>query len=244
MRLFILFFIFLLPCLLSASDEVEVSEPVKDWKKELRLSFSSNSGNTDKESFSTRVKIEKPKGENRFFGDLTYFLERENDKETENKLTLDARTEHTITNSFFYLFNGYYRRDKFSGIKNRAYAGAGLGLTVIDTKKHQLKILDSLNYEYEKLEDKSSNSNVVNAIRVTYEYNILDKVKIGEDVKHTIALNATEKYYVDSETYAEIALNKHLSFVLSYIVNYQNELSEGDYKHTDKKLLMSIAVTF
>ncbi|MBC7196679.1 MAG: DUF481 domain-containing protein, partial [Deferribacterales bacterium] len=119
-----------------------------------------------------------------------------------------------------------------------------LGLTVIDTKKHQLKILDSLNYEYEKLEDKSSNSNVVNAIRVTYEYNILDKVKIGEDVKHTIALNATEKYYVDSETYAEIALNKHLSFVLSYIVNYQNELSEGDYKHTDRKLLVSISVNF
>lgn len=248
LRLFYFIFTLLIPCLLLASTEVEgdmeMDKPPYKWNRELRFSFSSSSGNTDKESFSSRIKVEKPKGDMRFYADLMYFLEREDNDETENKLTADIRTEHDITEKFFYLFNGYFRRDKFSGVKYRAYGGTGLGLTIVDTKEHSLKVLDSINYEYEKLDDESSNSNVVNVFRLNYEFRINDKVKLGEDAKFTIALNDTEKYYVDSETYAQIDINKHLSFVLSYIVNYQNVVSEGDYKHTDRKLLMSIAFSF
>jgi len=78
-----------------------------DWKKEGRISSSSESGNTDEDNFAARIKLNKPKGEHRYYFDLQYYLEREDNDETENELTFNGRSEHSITKKFFYFFNGY-----------------------------------------------------------------------------------------------------------------------------------------
>ena len=97
-----------------------------EWKKEGRLSYSSESGNTDEDNFAARIKLDKPKGVHRYYFDLQYYLEREDNDETENELTFNGRSEHSISKNVFYFFNVHYNRDKFSGIQTRIYAGCWL----------------------------------------------------------------------------------------------------------------------
>ncbi|MDY6821581.1 MAG: DUF481 domain-containing protein [Deferribacterota bacterium] len=214
------------------------------WEKEGRISYASSSGNTDDDELSIRIKVNKPKGNDRFFSDLEYYLESEDGDETENELTINLRYEHTIRKKLFYFINGYYKRDEFSGTLSRTYAGPGLGYTLIDTDKHNLQILDSLNYEYESIKEKPNSSNVNNVLRIIYTYNIYKNIEFSEEFSYDIAFNNTDRYFVDSESSLDFKINKHLSIVFNYIVEYQNIIPEDEYKHTDKKFLVSLAFKF
>lgn len=212
------------------------------WNKEIRFSFTSSNGNTEKKSVSTRIKVEKPEGDHRFFSDLQYYYEKENGKESENKLSVDLRVESVINERFFSFLNGFYTRNKYSGVNSRTYVGPGLGLSLLSDDNQTLKILDSLNYEKEDLKDEKKKRNVTNALRLIYEYKVIKRIKVGEDIKYTVSFNNTDKYYLDSETYTHIRINSHLSFVISYLINYQNVIPEGSYQHTDRKFLLSLVL--
>jgi len=112
-----LFFLFILIFLYENLGALNINF-LPDWKKEGRLSYSSENGNNDEDNFAARLKLDKPKGKNRYYFDLQYYLERDDDHETENELILNARSEHSISKNILF-FNGYYNRDKFSGIQTR-----------------------------------------------------------------------------------------------------------------------------
>jgi putative salt-induced outer membrane protein len=215
-----------------------------DWKKEGRLSYSSENGNNDEDNFAARLKLDKPKGKNRYYFDLQYYLEKDDNRETENELIFNARSEHSITQKVFYFFNGYYNRDKYSGIQTRVYAGPGLGYIFLDNEKHLLKLYNSVNYDYENLDDGTDSYNVSDNIKFIYEYHLNSKVTIGEDASYSIAFNNTNRYFVNSETTLDISITKHLSIAFNYLIEYQNIIANGDYKHTDRKFITSLSFNF
>jgi putative salt-induced outer membrane protein len=238
----LLILIILLMDKIALCELTEDNVSLSSWNKEIRFSFTSSNGNTEKKSISTRIKVEKPEGERRFFSDIQYYYDKENGEESEKKLIIDLRNENEINNNFFYLLNGFYTRDKYSGINSRTYAGPGVGRSILNDDNQSFKIIDSLNYERENLKDKNKKRNTTNALRLIYEYKIIKRIKVGEDIKYTISFNDTQRYYVDSETYTRIKINSHLFSGLSYIVNYQNIIPENKYQHTDRKFLLSLVL--
>lgn len=215
-----------------------------EWEKEGRLSYSSKNGNTDEDNFAARIKLNKPKGDNRFYFDLQYYLERDDGHQTENELIFNGRSEHSITKRIFYFFNGYYNRDKFSGVQTRIYAGPGLGYILLENKKHLLKFYNSINYDYENLDDGTDSYNVSDDIKFIYEYHFNSKIKLTEEANYTIAFNNIDRYFVNSETSLEFNITEHISIIFDYLIEYQNILAYGDYKHTDRKFNTSLSFKF
>jgi putative salt-induced outer membrane protein YdiY len=215
-----------------------------EWKKEGRLSFSSESGNTDEENFAARIKLNKPKGDNRYYFDLQYYLERNDHNETKNEFIYDSRFEHSITKKVFYFYNGHYKRDKFAGIQTRIYAGPGLGYIFLDNEKHLLKLYNSINYDYENLDDGTDSYNASDNIKLLYEYHFNSKITLGEETSYSIAFNNSDRYFADSETSLEFSITEHIAIVFNFLIEYQNIIAHGDYKHTDRKFNTSLSFKF
>ena len=215
-----------------------------EWKKEGRLSYSSENGNTDEDNFAARIKLDRPKGEHRYYFDLQYYLERENNDETENELIFNGRSEYSISKKLFYFFNAYYNRDKFSGVQTRIYAGPGLGYIFLDNDKHLLKLFNSINYDYENLDDGTDSYNVSDNIRINYEYHFNSKITFAEDASYSIAFNNADRYYVYSETSLDFNITDHISIIFNYLIEYQNIIAHGDYEHTDRKFTTSLSFKF
>jgi putative salt-induced outer membrane protein YdiY len=215
-----------------------------DWQKEGRISYSSESGNTDKNDFAARIKLNKPKGVNRYYFDLQYYLERDDHDDTKNELIYDSRFERSITKKFFHFYNGHYKRDKLAGIQTRIYAGPGLGYIILENDKHLLKVYDSINYDYENLDDGTDSYNASDNIRTLYEYHFNSKITFIEDASFSIAFNNSQRYFATSESSLEFTITKHISIVFDYLVDYQNIIAHGDYEHTDRKFNTSLSFKF
>ncbi|WP_457638631.1 DUF481 domain-containing protein [Persephonella sp.] len=213
-------------------------------KLHAELSYVKTSGNSDTETFATKIEINAVYGKNRFLNKDSFLYGKTNKKENTNKLYLLGRWERLFGERLFGFVQGDYLRDKFSGYNYQTVWSAGLGYDLLKTEKHQLKLLSSIGYTFQDYKNGTSNDYTTGSLEADYRWNIQDNLQLKEELRYRTNLEDTQVYFVNSETSLQVKINAHFSLGVGYKVAYQNRPPSSGIKKTDTTFLTSLIVDF
>jgi len=246
MKTYLIIICFIFPCCLINTVLAKDNVTIIKWQRNIRISYASSSGNSESETFAGRFKLSFEGKTNRGYFNTEYYLDRDDDKETENKLDIDGRWEHLIADRTFLFTNTHFKRDKMAGHEYRIYGGPGIGYDIIRTPTSHLKGLVSINYDYEKYTNNTglTYSSAMGKFSTIYSIHILENLIFKEDIDYTISFENSDRYFFDSESAIQVKINNYLALELSYKIEYQNVTKAKNIEHTDRKLLASLVVNF
>lgn len=223
----------------------EKKEPAP-WKTRVEVSYTDSSGNSEAEALSGKLETKREGDVNRYFGKASVFRTEDDNEETANKWLADVRWERVLQKRLFAFIAADYLKDKFSGFDYKVGAGPGLGFDIYKTDRHSLKGLLAIYYYYEKFSKgpRSKDDYIAGKASLNYEWQIFENMKFQEDLSFIESFKDSEKYFVNSETAVEFAIQKNLSLRVSYTVAYQNEPPSPDVKNSDRVFFTSLIIDF
>lgn len=233
-------FLILLPSVLFSSDESKD----KLWSVHIELSYVNTSGNVNTQTLSQKLEIKREGKINRFYLKNSALYATQERRETANRLEASARWERLLTDRFFLFLTSGYERDKFSGYEYKLSGGPGAGYDLVKTDRHELKLLLSTPYYYNKLEGDGVDNYGAAKLELYYQWRIYDNLKLKESANYFINLSDTQTYFVNSETSLEVKINDYVSLGVSYKLAYQNKPPEPGIKRTDTTFSTSLIVDF
>jgi len=222
----------------------EESNQTKRWSTHIELSYVNTSGNTQTQTLSEKLDIKWDGEVNRFFLKNSALYATQDDRETANRFDVNGRWERLFTERFFGFLTAGYERDKFSGYTYKWNGGPGIGYDLFKTAEHELKTLLSLLYYYNRIEDDGIDNYATFKAEVYYRWNILENLKLKEDLNYIVNLSDTKTYFVNSDTSLEVKVNEHVSLGVGYKVAYQNNPPSPGVKRTDTTFSTSLIVDF
>lgn len=229
---------------LCLSTAVFAAEQQKDFEMHGELSYVKTSGNSDTETFATKIEAKKKLELNRLFGKGEFLYGKTDDKENTNKLYLLGRWERLLSDRLFFFLQGDYLRDKFSGYDYQTTWSGGFGYDIIKTKKHYLKGLAAVGYTFEDFKTGGSDDYTTGTIELDYNWQILDNLKFIEEFKYRVNLEDTETYFINSDTGIQVKINSHFSLGVGYRIAYQNNPPSDDIEKTDTTFLTSLIIDY
>ncbi|WP_293443712.1 DUF481 domain-containing protein [Persephonella sp.] len=219
-------------------------EEKAEWKTHGELSYVKTSGNSDTETFATKIETNWKKTVNRFLGKGEFLYGKTNNKENTNKLYLLGRWERLLNERLFGFVQGDYLRDKFSGYNYKTIWSAGLGYDIIKTEKHALKGLASLGYTFSDYKNGKNKDYTTGSAEFDYRWKIRENLTFKQLLRYDTNLEDTNVYFIKSDSSLAVKINAHFSMGIGYKVAYQNKPPSPDIEKTDTTFLTSLIVDF
>lgn len=235
-----------LPPVLLLSTLAFPSEEPKEklWSVHIELSYVRTSGNIDTQTLSEKLEIKREGKVNRFFLKNSALYSTQDNRETANRIDASGRWERLFTERFFGFLTTGYERDKFSGYEYKVNGGPGIGYDLLKTEKHELKLLLSTPYYYNKVENDGVDNYGTAKAELYYQWNILENLRLKENANYLVNLSDTKTYFVNSETSLEVKINSNISLGVGYKLAYQNRPPEPGIKRTDTTFSTSLIIDF
>ncbi|WP_457623759.1 DUF481 domain-containing protein [Persephonella sp.] len=236
-----------LPIFLSVSliSIPSLSEEKKEgWKVHTELSYVKTSGNSETETFATKVEGNRDYNATRVKLKGEFLYGKANKKENTNKLNLLGRMERIVFGKFFGFMQDEYYRDKFSGYDYRNVFSAGLGYDIVKTEKHKLKGMTSLGYALEDYKSGGTEDYPTGGLNIDYIWDIKENLRFKQELKYETDLQDTEVYFVNSNSSVEVKINNNFSLGVGLKIAYQNSPPSKDIEKTDTTFLTSLIIDF
>lgn len=204
------------------------------------VSFVDTGGNTDTTSLVVKntLKYQPHEKWQTTWGLKVLFAESDGVKTGENYIT-DLRLDYRLNERLYSFGLAAWLRDRFAGINNRYYFGAGLGYSILNGPKHNLAAEAGANYTIEEFTDKSNNGFLGARAFTKYDYLFTEKSKFTAWVEYLPDFKDTDNYNFNTEASLTSALNNFLSLKGSYLVKYDNKPAVGA---TEKDTIVSLAL--
>ncbi len=216
----------------------------KVWSAHIELSYVNTSGNIETQTLSEKLEIKREGKVNRFYFKNSALYATQKEKETAKRIDASGRWERLFTERFFGFLTAGYERDKFSGYEYKVNGGPGVGYDLLKTKKHELKILASTPYYYNKVEKDGTDNYGTAKLELYYQWNILENLRFKENASYFVNLSDTRIYFINSETSIEVKVYSYVSLGVSYKLAYQNRPPEPDIERTDTTFSTSLIIDF
>ena len=228
----------LLPTLTFPSEE----RKEKIWSVHIELSYVKTSGNVDTQTLSEKLELKRKGNTNRLYFRNYLLYATQEGKETASRLDVNGRWERLFTERFFGFLTAGYERDRFSGYEYRINGGPGIGYDLLKTKNHELKVLLSAPYYYNKVQNGPVDSYGTARAEVYYQWSILENLKLKQSTSYFLNLSDSKTYFLSSETSIEVRVNNHISLGVGYRLAYQNRPPEPGIKRTDTTFSTSLII--
>ncbi|NQT27275.1 DUF481 domain-containing protein [candidate division KSB1 bacterium] len=216
------------------------------WKTQLGLSYVNTSGNTETQSFSSKLDVNGTGMGNRYILGGSYLYGKSGDIETANKLNADVRTERVITGRLFAFVGGGYLQDKYSGFDSRISVGLGLGMDIINQEKHSIKGMLSSMYFFDDyaVPDLESENYATGKAGLACDRKIKEHVTLKVLGDYMVSLEETERYFITGDISLQVGVNSRIAIGLGYLLNYQNAPPDPAIKKTDTTFLSTVVVNW
>jgi len=229
------------PPVAPAQEETKVSL----WELHMELSYVNTMGNTINKTTVVKLDAAREGEVNRYYIKGNVLNVEDNDEETQNKWSVDARRERIFNERFFWFLSAGYMEDKFSGYDYRTYVGPGLGYDLITTDRHRLKSLLSSLYHYDRYDSTGHKDSYVSPkAQMDYKWQIKENLRFKQIMEYLFSFEQSKKYFIASESSLSVKVYKHISLGVSYTLSYQNLKPEDVEKHTDATFLTSLIIDF
>ena len=232
----------ILPIILFAQDEATE----KTWKTQLGLSYVNTSGNTETETFSSKLDVEGEGLGNRYILGAGYVFAKTADVESANKFHSEARAERVLTGRLFAFLGATYLSDKYSGYDSRISVGPGLGVDIVTQEKQTLKGMLSSMYFFDAyaVADLESESYATGKAGLTYDWQIREHVSFKALGDYLVSLEDSDRYFVTTDISLQAGINSRIAVGLGYQISYQNAPPDPAIKKTDTTFLSSVVVNW
>ena len=214
------------------------------WKTNLGLSYVATSGNTQTQTLSGKLGSEGEISSVRCVIKGSYLLTKDDKTEKANKLDANVRGEKIIMAGLFGFIEAGYLRDRYSGYTYRASVGPGLGYDIIQCEKQQLKGLASFMFYSDKYSVGTVDKESYGSFKAGFQYKwiLQENVQFQWNADYLISLKEQDKYFLNTDTSLDVAINSRLAIGLSYQIRYQNQIPSMEVKKTDTAFMTSLII--
>jgi putative salt-induced outer membrane protein len=215
-----------------------------NWRDEAEITFVDTSGNTDVSTLSAKNTLTFPvSGKTKGTWKLGALYGKSDGEKNAESYSTEIRLDHSYTERLYSFGYAGWFRDRFAGIDERYYLGAGGGYKFLIGPKHFLLGEGGLTYTTEEYTDNTDNDFLGGRLFGKYEYHFNEKNKFTQSLEWLLDFSEFENWNLNSETAIVSALNSWLSLKANYLVKYDNE-PVGTVKKTDRILGVALLVNF
>ncbi|MBW7930571.1 MAG: DUF481 domain-containing protein [Gammaproteobacteria bacterium] len=163
----------------------------------------------------------------------------------DNKTSSEAYKVQTKTkydlNEIIYTFGlAEWNKDRFSAYDHQIFEAVGLGWRVFHNETHELNLEAGLGATQAKLNDGSSNNEMVGRLGGDYLWHISETALFSQKVSSSIGSDNT---YIESLTELKAGIIGNVSLVLGYLAKHNTDVLPGT-KKTDKQSSISLEYKF
>ena len=170
------------------------------WSAKITASLDLRRGNTNQLDYSSKMMIQRRTAISRLSLDYLGRVTSKDDIETENSHRLNQKYDTYITKHFFWtpLFSEFYT-DSYKNIDKQLTLGAGVGYTLLDTKKATLNVSGGpayLHTKYATVADGESidTSSPAFELSTKYKHELNDMINMIYSYKLTFASPSSGRY--------------------------------------------------
>jgi len=225
-----------------AQEEEEAEE--KAWSNKTEFGLTSTSGNSETTNLSlgNTYKREWTKAEfvfdlmaiknesviNFYTGSAGNEVLQERTDTAAETYTIGLAYQRRITGRLFWYADGRWFRNQPAGLLDRYRAGAGIGYTLIETKKHKLKGELGATYsdDTKRVDNPPSNEASFTyssaALLFGYDYKISDTAELSSAANWFYDVDESENWQANWVTSLTASLSSRLALKITYTVVYDN----------------------
>jgi putative salt-induced outer membrane protein YdiY len=224
------------------------------WSVKISLSADIRSGNKDESDYAARINLKRRTDKTRLRLDYLGRISEVNDEKTADDHRINEKFDVYLTRKFFWtpVFSEYYR-DTFQNINSQITIGAGLGYTLVDTKKVEWDISAGpavIQTKYVTVEDTQDTTVRSPALEISTKLNIdlSKRTDFKWDYKMSLTDKRSGRYKHHMITTLENELTSWMDLDITFIwdhINSPEQESDGTLpKHDDYQLLIGFGVEF
>ena len=213
-----------------------------NFDKHLELSYVQTSGNSNTNTFSTKLEATtklSEKSDLRAKGSALY--SENEDKTSANKYDVELDYNRMLDEKIYYYTGINYLKDQLSDYDYRLNIGPGFGYKFINDDIQTLDIQAGLDYAFDKYENGKKDEYVAPRTETNYRYRINDNMQFKQMLSFLISSEDSEKYFFTSESSLNLKMIENISLGISYRIDYVNQTEK---ENTDRKFLTSLIIDF
>jgi len=222
------------------AQDTDAEKPAGGWSGEGELGYSSTTGNTETQSLTAKLGLNKEVA--RWLHSLT--LEATNKEDagvrTAERYYAAGKSDYSYTERDYVYANLDYEKDRFSGYNHRSNVGLGYGRKVIDNEALKLNLEIGPGYRWSELDDGSEENEATLRLAGDLAWQISESSAFTQE----LAVITGEK---DTTTRSLSALttkiNSILSLRISYLINHRTD-PPPDTENTDTETAVTLVYGF
>jgi putative salt-induced outer membrane protein len=226
-----------------ASVPATAAEEESPWKVRSQIAYVRTDGNTDTQTFAGTAEISLDLTPNRYFLTGGVLFAQDQGDTTASRKRFTARYERAITDRFFAFLDASYLKDTFAGFDSKIAVGPGLGYDLVKTEDHLLKGGVAVLQTWDNTTEDETDSYATGKAILDYTWQILENLKFTQYLDYLVSFEDSDRYFVNSLSQVEVAVNSIFSLATGYGINYQND-PPGDKDETDTRFFTSLIVDF
>jgi len=234
--------------LLAAANAVGAEEPAatdKAWSDEAELSVANTTGNTRTTSLAGKNLLTY-KFDPEWIGSwkIGGLYSADQGQTTAENYATELRMDYLHTERIYGYALAGWNKDRFAGIDERYYGGAGAGYKLLLGPRHFLAAEGGLNYTLEEYTDDTESGFPTGRAFAKYAYAISKKSKFSQSLEYLYDFSDPSHFKVASETALVAALNAIFSLKAGYTVRYDHSPVPADLKTTDTVMGVALVANF
>jgi putative salt-induced outer membrane protein len=231
----------LLASLAAAAD----APPARPWSDQAEASYVQTAGNTKTTTLAAKNLL-KYRFTGKTTGSWTASALYGKDKGTANAegYATELRLDHLLTERVYAYGLAGWNKNRFAGLEQRYYGGAGVGVKFLAGPAHFLLGELGVNGTREEYTDGAHSTFPTGRAFAKYEYALSEKSRFSQSVEYLHDFEDSQHYRIDSETALSAALTDVFSLKAAYAVKYDHEPVPATLKQTDTLLSMALVANF
>lgn len=219
--------------------------PPKALSDQAELSYVQTGGNTKTQTLAAKNLLKY-----RFTDRLTGYWSasavtaRDRGTTTAESYATELRLDRGLTERGYVYGLAGWNKNRFAGIDQRYYGGAGAGYRLLAGPAHFLQVEGGLNGTNEEYIDGTDDAFLTGRAFGRYEYAFSERSRFSQSAEYLHNFSDSKRYHVIAETALAAALNAVLSMKASWLVRYAGEPVPAGVKRTDTMLAVALVLNY
>ncbi|MCX7543919.1 DUF481 domain-containing protein [Marinicella gelatinilytica] len=195
------------------------------WSGAGQLGFSMASGNSDNESLTAGLMLEREsqKWVNSF--NLDVVRASSDGEETAERYTLSSRNGYKFDDNDYIYNNTRYDKDKFSGFDYTITTSFGWGHQFIDSENYKFSTEIGVGYKIEALDvDRTENTGAVVVGKLNYMRALTETMKLSEVL---LIESGEDNTFMQNDLGLKFKVNGQFSVKLAHQYRYNTDVAPG-----------------
>ncbi|MCA9484669.1 MAG: DUF481 domain-containing protein [Nitrospina sp.] len=231
------------PVVLLWKDVQAINPPDREWKGNISIGGSSQTGNTERTNFSIAGKGELALKQDVFSLSFLHNFAEENDRVTARNTYGAFKFEHYFNSAWYWLLSAELLNDKFKDLNLRAIIGPGVGYTVWNDAVKSLKLEGGISYFSEDLRTGVDERWFTARAASNFSYNLMDWLQFTHQVLVYPSVEDLEDFKLRNEIGVVATVHDGFSVKISNILEH-NSMPPVGVKKDDTTWLYSIQYDF